>query len=435
MSAITRPKWRAGLPLTVGFVALALLVGGIGYWSVNTRIAGAVIASGMIVVESNRQVVQHLEGGTVGEIAARDGARVEAGDLLVRLDDTLLRSELSVVETQLIEIRARRARLEAERSEADDIVFDDDLLVLAAERGDAQEQIDGQRQLFDARKETMGRELEQVAERISQTENQIAGAEAQLVALRTQEEIIVDELSDQESLLARGLVQQQRVSQLRREAARLQGEIGGLTAEVAQLRGQIAGLEIEKLKLETTRREEAIVTLRDLQYREIELAEQRLSLRERLKRLDIRSPTSGVVYGSSVFTVGAVIQPAEPLMYVIPQDQPLLVRARVDSIHVDQIHVGQEASLRFTAFDQRQTPEVLGTVADVSADVFQDEVTGLNYYRVELLPFEEELAKLNQQVLLPGMPVEAFLKTAERTPLSYLTKPMTDYFGRAMREG
>ena len=435
MSEIQRPKWRAGMPLTIGFIAIFLLVGGIGVWSVNTRIAGAVIASGMIVVESNRQVVQHLEGGTVGEIAARDGDRVAAGDLLVRLDDTLLSSELNVVETQLIEIRSRRARLEAEREEAKDIEFDADLLELAKDNPEAREQIEGQRQLFFARAETMQRELEQIGERIAQTENQIEGTEAQLAALAIQEELISDELVDQEQLFEKGLVQIQRVSQLRREAARLSGELGELTSQVAQLKGQIAAFEIEKLRLETARREEAIVTLRDLQYRELELAEQRLSLRERLARLDVRAPVSGIVYDSAVNTVNAIIQPAEALMFVIPQDQPLVVSARVDAIHVDQIFVGQPASLRFTAFDQRLTPEIFGTVSDVSADVFQDEVTGLNYYRVELLPQEGELVKLNDQALLPGMPVEAFLKTADRTPLSYLTKPMTDYFGRALREG
>ena len=435
MSGMERPKWRAGMPLTVGFLAIGVLIGGIGVWSVNTKIAGAVIASGMIVVESNRQVVQHLEGGTVGAIGARDGDRVAAGDLLVRLDDTLLSSELSIIETQLTEIRSRRARLEAERDEADEIDFDDDLLELAVNNEIAAEQVEGQQQLFQARKETMQRELEQVGERIAQTVNQIEGTQAQLAALEIQEKLISEELADQEILFERGLVQVQRVSQLRREDARLAGELGELTSTVAQLRGQIAQFEIEKVRLETARREEAIVTLRDLQYRELEMAEQRLNLKERLSRLDVRAPVSGIVYGSTVNTVRAIIQPAEALMYVIPQDQPLVVSARVDSIHVDQIHVGQDASLRFTAFDQRLTPEIFGAVSDVSADIFQDEVTGLNYYRVELLPKEGELTKLNDQILLPGMPVEAFLKTADRTPLSYLTKPMTDYFGRALREG
>lgn len=431
---MTRPTYSARLPLAIGTTALVMLVGGIGYWSVNTRISGAVIASGMIVVESNRQVVQHAEGGTVGEILARDGDTVAAGGVLVRLEDTLLKSELSVIDTQLVEIRSRRARLGAERDGADDIAYPPDLLAVAETSQGAKEQIEGQTALFEARRITLAKELGQIVERVAQTGNQIDGAQAQLDALAIQEELIREELTDQETLLEKGLVQVQRVTSLRREAARLAGEIGRLTSDVAQYKGQIAALEIEKLKLDSSRREEAIVTLRDLQYRELELSEQRAGLAERLSRLELRAPVSGIVYGSTVFTVKSVVQPGEPLMYVIPQDQPLIVSARVEAIHIDQIHVGQDVSLRFTAFNQRLTPEIAGLVTDVSADVFQDEVTGVNYYRVELVPLEEDLARLQKHQLLPGMPVEAYLKTDERTPLSYLTKPVTDYFGRALRE-
>ena len=430
-----RPVYSARLPLFIGFLALGLLVGGIGVWSVRTQIAGAVIASGMIVVESNRQVVQHAEGGVVGQILARDGDHVEAGALLIQLDGTLLQSEHSVVETQLVEIRARRARLEAERDKKGVIVFPETLLARAKSDPEVAEQIEGQRNLFAARNTSMVKELGQIDERIMQTTNQIQGADAQLTALAIQEELIGQELEDQETLLEKGLVQVQRVSALRREAARLQGEIGRLTADVAQFKGQIAAFEIEKLRLGDARREEAIVTLRDIQFRELELSEQLVGLNERLSRLEVRAPVSGIVYGTTVFAVKSVVQSAEPLMYVIPQDQPLVVAARVEAIHVDQIHVGQEATLRFTAFNQRLTPEITGQVTDVSADVFQDEVTGLNFYRVELIPLASEFVKLEDQELLPGMPVEAYLKTADRTPLSYLTKPVTDYFERALREG
>ena len=295
--------------------------------------------------------------------------------------------------------------------------------------------MNGQRALFFARRETLEGESNQIKERIAQTGNQIDGVQAQLTALQTQQTLINEELRDQESLLERGLVQQQRVSSLRREAARLAGEIGKLTADIAQHRGQIAALKIDRMRLASSRREEAIVTLRDIQYREIELSENRLNLLERLARTEILAPVDGIVYGSTVFALKSVLRAADPLMYIIPQDQPLVVSARIDAIHIDQVHIGQPATLRFTAFDQRQTPEVFGTVADVSADVFTDEATGLSYYRAEVLPNADELIKLKRQHLLPGMPVEAYLRTDDRTPLSYLTKPMTDYFARAMREG
>ncbi len=427
-----RPSYSARMPLTIGFIALLLLVGGVGYWSVRTQIAGAIIANGMIVVENNRQVVQHAEGGIVGQIAARDGDRVMAGDLLIELDDTLLRSELAVAELQLIELRARRARLEAERDGGEEVKFPADLLALNSDA--ARDQIEGQRVLFSARKETFEKELSQINERTRQTGNQIKGAEAQLAALSIQEDLTREELSVQEDALERGLTQSARVSQLRREAARLAGEIGQLTSDVARFKGEIAGFEIEEVRLENERREATISELRDIQFRELELTEQRASLSKRLERLDIRAPVSGVVYGATVFAQNAVVQPAEPLMYVIPQDQPLIVNARVEAIHIDQVHVGQTATLRFSAFNQRLTPEVTGTVTFVSADVFQDEVTGVTYYRVDLIPLTEELPKLEDQDLLPGMPVEAYLRTDDRTPLSYLTKPLTDYFGRAFRE-
>lgn len=427
-----RPTYSARLPLVLGFSALVLLVGVLGVWSVNTEIEGAIIADGVVVVENNRQIVQHAEGGIVGRILVRDGNVVDAGDLLIELDDTLLRSELAVAELRLIELQARRARLEAERDEAPSIRFPEALL--AHTGAAAADQVEGQRVLFAARKETFGKELRQLAEQILQTGNQIEGTEAQLSALIIQEELAREELDVQESALERGLVQSQRVSALRREVAGLSGEIGKLRADIARFKGEVASLEIERVKLENSRREEAITELRDIQFRELELVEERNSLRKRLDRLDIRAPVSGIVYGSTVFAENAVIQPAEALMYVIPQDQPLVVNARVEAIHIDQVYVGQTASLRFPTFNQRITPEVAGLVTAVSADILQDEMTGATYYKVDLIPNPEELLKLRDQALLPGMPVETFLRTDRRTPLSYLTKPFTDYFGRSFRE-
>lgn len=427
-----RPTYSARLPLVLGFSALVLLVGVLGVWSVNTEIEGAIIADGVVVVENNRQIVQHAEGGIVGRILVRDGNVVDAGDLLIELDDTLLRSELAVAELRLIELQARRARLEAERDEAPSIRFPEALLTHTGAA--AADQVEGQRVLFAARKETFGKELRQLAEQILQTGNQIEGTEAQLSALIIQEELAREELDVQESALERGLVQSQRVSALRREVAGLSGEIGKLRADIARFKGEVASLEIERVKLENSRREEAITELRDIQFRELELVEERNSLRKRLDRLDIRAPVSGIVYGSTVFAENAVIQPAEALMYVIPQDQPLVVNARVEAIHIDQVYVGQTASLRFPTFNQRITPEVAGLVTAVSADILQDEMTGATYYKVDLIPNPEELLKLRDQALLPGMPVETFLRTDRRTPLSYLTKPFTDYFGRSFRE-
>lgn len=430
----SRPAWRITVPALVGFAALAMLVGGLGVWAIKTRLAGAIVSSGVIEVQSNRQVVEHLDGGVVGEIFVRDGDVVAEGDLLLRLDDTFLSSEQTIVESQLFELLARRARLEAERDGANSEQLAVRLQEVQEEYNVPPELIAGQQRLFDARLETLAKQTEQLGKQRIQIESEIEGTQAQLVSLRRQVELFQDELEDQQSLLNRGLTQASRVLALQREEVSLTGEIGRLEAAVARLKGQIASTEIQILELTSTRREEAITTLRDVQTQVSELSERRLSLTERLSRLDIRAPVTGSVYDSQVFALQSVIQPGEPMMYVVPQDTPLLVAARVDAIHVDQLHVGQPVALRFPAFNQRDTPELDGYVVNVSADTFTDEQTGFTFYRAEVAPEDGQIERLNGQELLPGMPVETMIKTDERTPLSYLVKPMADYFNRAFRE-
>lgn len=427
-------NWSARAPVVAGLVALALLVGGLGAWSAVARIAGAVIASGIIEVEGARQVVQHPDGGVVGEILVNDGDFVGAGDVLLRLDDTLLRSELAINEAQLWEHVARRNRLTAERDDAEEIVFDADLTAAAAADPAIADIVEGQRNLFFARKTTLDNQVAQLAERKSQIATQIEGKAAQLSALQTQLELIAEEKQDQQTLLDKGLAQASRVLALRREEARLQGQVGELTAGIAEDRGRIAEVEIESLRLTSQIREEAISRLRDLQYRETELRERRLALGETLARLEVRAPVSGVIYGKQVHAVRSVVRPADPLMYVVPQDQNLVITSRIESIHVDEIHVGQEAILRFPAFNQRQTPEIKGRVTRVSADAFRDENTGQSFYSAEVVPLDGEVQKLGALQLLPGMPVEAFIATGDRTPLNYLVKPLADYFNKAFRE-
>ena len=427
-------QWKATGPLLVGGLALLVLVGFLGVWSVQSRIAGAVIASGMIQVETNRQILQHPQGGVVGELFVKDGDSVSAGDVVLRFDDKQLRSELAIIEGQLFALLARKTRLQAERAGLSTLPPPDGLLAAAMTDPNVQALIEGQRRLFKARADSLRQSAELIAEQIAQAENQIDGTNAQLQALKTQSDLIESELSDTQNLLEKGLTPASRVSALQREQARLLGEIGSLTANAAQLRGQIAALNIERIALTTRLREEAISTLRDLQFQEVELIQRRLSTIETLSRTELRAPVSGVVYDSRVFALQSVVSPAEPIMYIIPQDQPMVVSARIDPIHIDQVHVGQQASLRFAAFDQRLTPEVFGRVTKLSADVFTDQATGISYYQLELVPAEGEMHKLGDQTLLPGMPVEAFIKTAERSPLNYLVKPLTDYFVRAFRE-
>lgn len=428
------PRWGAAKPVLAGVMALILLVGGLGVWGFTARISGAVITTGTVNVETNRQVVQHPDGGVVGEIFVDESDTVAKGDVLIRLDGRKQRSELTIVEGQLREIAARKARLMAERDSADTIDFSDHLLAEAEVNPEVAAMIKGERTLFEARRETLRQEARLLREQNNQIDQRIAGINAQLRALETQADLVGQELRDQQRLLANQLTQVARVNELKREEANLLGQIGRMEAQMAELRGQAASNDISLLQLDTRRREEAVGTLRDLQFREIELAERKLDLEDTLSRLDIRAPVSGLVYNLQVFAEQSVVRPADPLLYIIPQDQALVVSARVESLNVNDIYVGQEAALRFPGFDQKTTPELFGQVTRVSADVVKDERTGMDYYAAEIMPYPAELAKLGEGRLLPGMPVEAFIQTGERSPIAYLAEPMLGFFNRAFRE-
>ena len=421
-------------PLLVGFVALAVLVFGLGAWAAIANISGAVISSGAIEVEGNRQPVQHPDGGVVGEILVQDGETVEAGQVLVRFDGTLMQSELAIIEGQLFEIMSRKARLNAEAEGTDELKFDPELITLAETRPDVSDLMIGQERLFVARQITKEQQAQQLREQLEQVKKQIEGTEAQIAALTEQRRLIDQELTDQQDLLGKGLTQQSRVLALQREAASLGGTLGELQSNLAQARAQISEIEIQILRLDADLSEQALTTLRDMQYRENELRERRLSMQETLSRLELRAPVAGTIYGRAVNSVRSVVRPADTVMFIVPSDEPLVISTRVEAIHIDQVHVGQEATLRFPAFDQRTTPEIFGAVTKVSPDVFKDEQTGISYYIAEIIPHDEELDKISELVLLPGMPVEAFIKTGDRTPLAYLVKPLADYFNKAFRE-
>ena len=426
-------RWSANKHLIIGGLALLILVGGFGTWSVMAQISGAVITTGQIEVDRNRQVVQHPDGGVVDEIVVDEGDTVQAGDLLLRLDPTVLQSELAIVEGQLFEILARRARLEAERDDALALTFSPILMEVATP--EVQKLMEGQERLFRARLETNKSAIEQLSQQRAQVASQLTGISAQQEALATQRELIGRELVDQQSLFERGLAQASRVLALQREEASLLGRVGELTAQAAQAAERMTEIELQVLGLSSTRREEAITRLRDLQFNELELSERRRTLRRQLDRLDIRAPVSGIVYGLQVFAPQSVISAADPVLFLIPQDRPLVIATQVQVTDIDQIFVGQEVTLRFAAFDQRRTPELQGTVTLVSADAFQNEDSGLSYYRAEIELGAGEMDRLPAEItLIPGMPVQAFARTLDRSPLEFLIKPLADYFVKAFRE-
>jgi HlyD family secretion protein len=427
-------RWAARSFIRSGLFIVLLLLGGLGGWSAFAKLSGAVVTSGKLRVETERQVVQHPDGGVVGEILVREGDFIDAGEVVIRLDGSTLLSELAVIESQLFELMARRGRLTAEQNDKDELSFDPELLEIAAGRPEVARLIEGQSDLFAARRETLERELAVLTERQQQIREQIVGSEGEAAALLRQSQLIEDELVGQRQLLAQGLAQANRVLSLEREAARLEGERGQMLAQTAQLKGQISEIEIERLRLASSRREEAIRELRDIGFRELELAERRIATRDKLDRLEIRAPVGGIVYDMTIHALKAVVRPAEPILYIVPSDAQLVIDTQVEPIDIDQLYPGQEAVLRFSAFNQRTTPELFGTVVRVSPDAFTEESTGRNYFIAEVDLNPGEIEKLEGNTLMPGMPVDVFIQTHAQTPINYLMKPLTDYFSRAMRE-
>ncbi len=432
MSAKT---WSARGPMILGLISIAILLGGFGIWATQTQISGAIIAAGQLEVDQNRQVVQHPDGGVVSDILVREGDIVSAGDPLIRLDAERLQSDLAVTNAQLYEVMARMARLTAERDDIAKIEFDAALVTAGQENSEISSLMTGQERLLAARLDSEASTKDQLVKRRAQISDQITGIVAQQTSLTTQLGLIEQELASQQDLLNRGLAQASRVLALQREQANLAGRAGELAASKAQAEGRITETDIEILRLSTTRREEAITRLRDLQFQRLELSEASRTTQAQLDRLDLRAPSSGVVYGMTVFADRSVIRPAEPVLYLVPQDRPLVIAAQIDPIHIDKIFVGQDVTVRFSALDQRRTPELIGRVQQVSADAFEDDRSATRFYRAEIVLKEGEAERLpNDIALIPGMPAETFIRTADRTPLAYLVKPLSDYFSKAFRE-
>lgn len=427
-------KWPVAGSVWLGVIGIVLLVGGFALWAATSQIAGAVIASGQIEVEHHRQIVQHPDGGVVAEILTSDGQHVDAGQVLIRLDGALLKTDLAIVEGQYFELLARRGRLEAERADEANLTFPTVLTEASAANPALNDMMAGQGSLFRARKETLSKSLEQFARQSEQIDAEISGIDAQSEALGTQRALLEKELIDQRSLLAKGLAQTSRVLSLEREAARLDGQLGEMAASRARAATRKSEIDIARLRLVAQRREDAETELREMGQRELELAERRRGLSDQITRLEIRAPVSGLVHQMQITTPRSVIRAAEPILYIIPQDRPLVIAARIAPIHIDEVTLGQPVRLRFAAFSARNTPEIDGQVTRISADALIDEATRAAYYRAEIAISPGETDRLAGLALLPGMPVEVFIQTGERSPLAYLVKPLADYFTRAFRE-
>jgi HlyD family secretion protein len=418
--------------LFAGVMIVLLLGGGVGGWAATTKIAGALIAEGSIVVDSNVKKVQHPTGGIVGELRAHDGDHVKAGDILVRLDETVMHANLAIVTKGLDELMARKARLEAERDGATTVTFP--LELLAHDNRDAKDAIDSERKLFQLRRTARLGQKAQLQQRIEQLQQEVAGIEAQQAAKSQEIDLINRELKGVRELYAKNLVQITRLTQLEREAARLAGERAQLMASAAQTRGKISEIRLQIIQIDQDLSSEVAKELRNIESKIGEFVERKVTAEDQLRRTDIRAPQTGTVFQSTVHTVGGVITAGEPIMLIVPDAGELQAEAKVRPRDIDVVQVGQHAVLRFSAFNMRTTPEVDGTVTRVSADTTTDQRTGQSYYTIRVALPQDVTAQLGDVKLLPGMPVEAFIQTGDRTVISYLMKPLHDQFMRTFRE-
>jgi HlyD family secretion protein len=419
--------------LVVFAAATLFLVLGVGVIVAATELAGAIVAAGSLVVESNVKKVQHPTGGIVDQLLVQDGSRVQAGDLLIRLDETAAQANVAMVHKSLAELYARRARLEAERDGSNDIELPDDLL-RAGQEADIARVIMGERRLFELRRQAQEGQKAQLRERISQLKEEVRGYTGQAAAKKKEIEFIQTELEGVRDLRAKNLISITRLTALERDAARLEGERGQLIATIAQGKGKISETELQIIQVDQNMRSDVAKELADIRAKIAELVERRVTAVDQLQRIDILAPQAGVVHQLSVFTKGAVLAAGEQIMLIVPEADELIVEARVDPQKIDQLRLDQPATLRFPAFNQRTTPELNGRVSRIAADVIQDQRSGQPYYLVRIALAAEEIARLTGLKLVPGMPVETFIRTEQRTMLSYLLKPLTDQARRAFRE-
>jgi len=419
--------------LLVGLSVVILLAGGLGGWASTAQISGALIAPGSIVVESNVKKVQHPTGGVVGEVRAHDGDLVKAGDIVVRLDDTVTKASLAIVTKNLDGLWARAARLEAEQRGLDKITFPP-MLTDRASDPEVKAVMASEAKLFEVRVNGRSGQKAQLRERIVQLNEEIAGLSAQEKAKDQEIELVQKELTGVSDLYDKHLVQMSRLTTLQRDAARLSGERAQYIASRAQAKGKITETELQIIQVDKDVVSDVSKDLRETNDKIGEFVERKVTAEDQLRRVDIRAPQDGMVLQSSVHTVGGVITAGDAIMLIVPQADDLQVEAKVAPQDIDKLQVGQKTLLRLSAFNQRTTPELNGVVTRVSPDTTTDQRTGQSTYTIRVSMPPAEIARLGDVKLIPGMPVEAFVQTGDRTLLSYLIKPLNDQLMRAFRE-
>jgi HlyD family secretion protein len=419
--------------ILAGSILVAVLVFGLGGWASTAQISGALIAPGSLVVDSNVKKVQHPTGGVVGELFAHDGDHVKAGDILIRLDETVTRANLAIVTKGLTELYARKARLAAERDGADTVAVPAELAD-SVDQPDVKEALSSERKLFDLRRQARLGQKDQLQQRIGQLKEEISGLAAQQDAKDKETALINQELQGVRDLWAKNLVQLNRLTSLERDAAKIEGERGQLTASAAEAKGKISETQLQIIQIDQDLSSDVAKELRETDSKIGEYVERKVTAEDQLKRTDIRAPQDGIVFQSTANTVGGVVTAGDPVMLIVPESDNLLVEVKVEPKDIDQVQFEQPVVLRFSAFNARTTPELNGKVERIAADTTTDQRTGQSYYLVRISMTADEIKRLGDVKLTPGMPVEAFIQTGERTMLSYLVKPLHDQLMRSFRE-
>ncbi len=428
-----RDPWGIRRHIVIGVAMIFVLFGAVGGWAATSDIAGAVVAAGQVAVETNTKKVQHREGGVIAALLVREGERVSAGQLLARMDDTLPRANLEVVRNQLIELTARKRRLEAMRDGKAEIDVPPDRMV-PGEPDKFAAALRAEQTLLKAERDLKAQKQKQLKEQVAQIRQEMKGLSAQAASREAQLRLIEQELVGVRELGRKKLVPLTRVTSLEREAEQLHGEGGELAASIAQSKNKISEIEMQMTQLDADMLTQALTELRDVSAKIAELAERHVAAEDELRHIEILAPRAGVVQEMTVHTIGGVVNPGETMMLIVPEEDRLIVEAKIDPQHIDQVQIGRDAFVRFSAFSQKTTPELFGKVYSLSADATVDQKTGVSYYLARLQFDRESLPEELRAKLVPGMPAEVYVETGRRSALSYFLKPLTDQLARTFRE-
>jgi HlyD family secretion protein len=430
---IVDPKASLRRNMRVGLIVVGLLVFGLFATAALIDIRGAVIAFGQVSVESKVKKIAHPTGGVIAEIYVRDGARVKAGDVLMRLDNRVSGVSANVSGEGLDQLLAMRARLEAERDGRGGVAFP--AALTQSRDPSARAAMSEEARLFRLRQQARIGMHQQLAERVRQLDQQIRGYQAQIAASQRQTELIAPELAGVRELWEKKLVTINKLNSLERTAVDLDANVASLGANIAQSRARVTEIRQQMIQVDQDARSQAGAELSEVIAKLADQQVRTVSTGDVFDKSVIRAPYDGVIDKLAFTTIGGVVPPAETIMEIVPDTDQLTVEAQISPADRDQLRIGQEAMLSFSAFNVQTTPQLEGRLVFISAETTLDERTGASFYKVRVDVDEQELKKLGKLKLEPGMPVESFIQTEDRSLLSYLTKPLRDQLGRAFRDG